>query len=161
VVGALLRERGLTLATAESCTGGLLGGRLTEAAGSSAYYLGGVVSYGNQAKRELLGVRAGSLERWGAVSDCVAREMAQGARKALHSDVALATTGVAGPGGGTAEKPVGLVYIALAYEGGEVVLERRLVGERESVRAMTVETALDLLRQWLRGVDSAEFRTSR
>ncbi|MCL1918570.1 MAG: competence/damage-inducible protein A [Peptococcaceae bacterium] len=149
VVGDLLKERGLTLATAESCTGGLLGGRVTEVSGSSAYYQGGVISYANRAKQELLGVHAGSLERWGAVSECVAREMAQGARKALHSDVALATTGIAGPEGGTAEKPVGLVYIALAHGEGEEVLERCMVGERESVRDMTVETALDLLRRWL------------
>ncbi|MCL1852496.1 MAG: competence/damage-inducible protein A [Peptococcaceae bacterium] len=147
----LLRERGLTLATAESCTGGLLGGRVTDVSGSSAVYQGGVVSYSNQAKMSLLGVAEESLQRFGAVSEVVAREMARGARKALGSDLALATTGVAGPDGGTAEKPVGLVFIALADAKGEKTLCKEFQGDRDSVRNMAVEAALDLLKQYLDG----------
>jgi nicotinamide-nucleotide amidase len=100
VVGKLLRAKGLTLATAESCTGGLLGGRITAEAGSSDYYWGGVVSYANSAKEKLLGVRNSSLLKEGAVSETVAGEMAEGVRRALGADLGLATTGIAGPGGG-------------------------------------------------------------
>ena len=149
VVVGLLGERGLTVATAESCTGGLLGGRITDVSGSSAVFQGGIISYSNQVKQDLLGVAEENLRQHGAVSEVVAREMARGARKALGSDLALATTGIAGPDGGTAEKPVGLVYIALGSEAGEEVLRREFRGDRESVRNMAVETALDLLRRWL------------
>ncbi|AFV01342.1 MULTISPECIES: competence/damage-inducible protein A [unclassified Dehalobacter] len=149
IVGKLLLKNNLTLATAESCTGGLLGGRITAEAGSSAYYLGGVVSYANSAKETLLGVKSSSLLQEGAVSELVAGEMAEGTRKALGADIGIATTGVAGPGGGTADKPVGLVYIALAHPEGIEITKNQFVGSRESVRNMIVETALNMLRLYL------------
>ena len=118
-VGDLLRRRGLTLATAESCTGGLLGHRLTNVPGSSDYYLGGVISYSNAVKVAILGVDAETLAREGAVSEVVARQMARGVRRLLRADIGIGITGVAGPGGGSPEKPVGLVYIALSGPWGE------------------------------------------
>lgn len=113
-IGRLLLARGLTIALAESCTGGLLASALTDVAGSSAYVLGGVVSYSNEAKMRLLGVQESTLLAHGAVSPQAAAEMAQGARRLFGSDLAVAVTGIAGPGGGTPEKPVGLVYLHLA-----------------------------------------------
>lgn len=113
-VGNLLRQHRLTLATAESCTGGLLGHRLTDVPGSSDYYLGGVIAYANSVKVALLGVDPAVLEREGAVSEAVARQMAAGVRRLLGADIGIGITGIAGPAGGTAEKPVGLTYIALA-----------------------------------------------
>lgn len=149
VVGRMLRQNEFTLATAESCSGGLLGGRITTVAGSSDYYLGGVVSYANQAKEVLLGVNNNNLFKYGAVSEVVAREMAEGVRHLLGSDIGLSTTGIAGPDGGTDDKPVGLVYIALAYPGGVIVEKELFAGNRESVRNMTVEAALNILRLFL------------
>ncbi len=113
-IGDLLRQRGLTLATAESCTGGLLGHRLTNVAGSSDYYRGGVIAYSNAAKTALLGVDPGTLAREGAVSEVVARQMARGVCRLFQAEVGIGITGIAGPGGGSAEKPVGLVYIAIS-----------------------------------------------
>jgi PncC family amidohydrolase len=113
-VGALLTEQGLTLTTAESCTGGLLAHRITNVPGSSAYYLGGFIAYANEAKEALLGVDHETLLAFGAVSEETAREMARGARQRLGAEVAVSVTGIAGPTGGTPEKPVGLVYIALS-----------------------------------------------
>jgi PncC family amidohydrolase len=115
-VGTTLSQCGLTIATAESCTGGLLGHRLTNVSGSSDYYRGGVISYSNYAKVELLAVDPKELQKGGAVSETVARQMAQGVRRLLNSDLGIGITGIAGPTGGTVEKPVGLVYIALAAE---------------------------------------------
>ncbi len=115
-VGQLLLARGFTIALAESCTGGLLASTLTDVAGSSAYVLGGVVSYSNEAKMKLLGVQESTLLAYGAVSPQTAAEMAQGARRLFGSDLAIAVTGIAGPGGGTPEKPVGLVYLHLAAQ---------------------------------------------
>ena len=114
VVGRLLRERKRTVAVAESCSGGLVSQKLTDVPGSSQYFKGGVVAYANSAKRDLLGVPAALLDRYGAVSDEVARAMAEGARARFGTDLAVATTGIAGPGGGTPDKPLGLVHIALA-----------------------------------------------
>src|SRR3989304_5781049 len=114
VVGKLLTERKMTLALGESCPGGLVGHRLTNVPGSSSYVLGGIVAYSNEAKERLLGVRHETLEEQGAVSPETAIEMARGARAALGADVGLSVTGIAGPGGGTPDKPVGLVYVALA-----------------------------------------------
>ncbi len=152
VVGALLRSRGKTLALAESCTGGLLGQRITSVAGSSDYFRGGVVAYSNDVKESQLGVRRDSLLRHGAVSEEVAREMAEGARERLDSDLALAVTGVAGPGGGTAEKPVGTVWIALAErEGSARARALRLPGGRENVRGWSAAAALEMLRRKLLG----------
>ncbi|UWG98644.1 competence/damage-inducible protein A [Dehalobacter sp. DCM] len=155
VIGKLLLAQQLTLSTAESCTGGLLGGRITAEAGCSAYYLGGIVSYANAAKQKLLGVQEKSLIEEGAVSECVAGEMAEGARRAFGADIGLATTGVAGPGGGTADKPVGLVYIALAYAGGVEITKNQFSGNRQSVREMTAETALNMLRLYLQEKENA------
>lgn len=149
VVGNLLRQNKLTLATAESCSGGLLGGRLTAEAGSSDYYLGGIISYANSAKEEILGVQKFSLQQYGAVSEEVAGEMADGARRALGVDVGLSTTGIAGPAGGTEEKPVGLVYIGLAHSEGIIIEKKQFTGNRESIRNMTVESALNMLRIYL------------
>lgn len=140
--------RHLTLASAESCTGGMVAAAITDVPGSSVVFLGGVVSYSNEVKRTALGVAEQTLEEWGAVSAQVAREMAQGARTRLSADLAVATTGIAGPDGATADKPVGLVWFALASASGTMTTERRFFGgSRESVRARATSTALDLLRR--------------
>lgn len=151
-VGKLLRERGLTLAVAESCTGGLIGHRITEVPGSSAYFLLGVVTYANQAKEQILGVRAGTLEEFGAVSTQTAEEMAAGVRRISGADLGLATTGIAGPGGGTPDKPVGTVCVGLAWEGG-AWSRRYSLGERSRdwIKGMTAQIALDRVRRWLLG----------
>jgi PncC family amidohydrolase len=120
VIGALLSERALTLATAESSTGGLVAHRITSVSGSSAYYLGGFVTYSNEAKEMLLGVCRETMIAHGAVSEETAREMARGARERLGADLGIATTGIAGPSGGTEEKPVGLVYVALSAADAEI-----------------------------------------
>jgi PncC family amidohydrolase len=157
VVGQLLKRRGLTLAVAESCTGGLVSHRITDVPGSSAYYQGSVTSYSNEIKERILRVQRDALERHGAVSEQAAREMAQGVRDVLHTDVGLAVTGIAGPDGGTPEKPVGLVYIALAAPSG-VWVERYVWGndrggplDRWENKALSAEAALDLLRRYLEG----------
>lgn len=151
-VGRLLRERGHSLAVAESCTGGLIGSRITDVAGSSAYLLLGVVAYSNEAKQEVLGVSAGTLQRHGAVSIEAAEEMAEGVRRRAGADLGMSTTGIAGPGGGTDQKPVGTVCIALAWEGGGWS-RRYQLGDRERgwIKQMTAQIALDRLRQHLLG----------
>lgn len=142
------RRRGLTLATAESCTGGLVAGALTEVSGSSDVVERGFVTYSNNAKIELLGVRSSTLERHGAVSEPVAREMAEGARRRARVDLAVSITGIAGPGGATATKPVGLVHIACARTGRPTAHRREIFkGNRASVRRQAVEVALSLLRR--------------
>ena len=146
VVVRLLTERKKTLALAESCTGGCLAHRVTNVPGASAVFLGGLVTYSNEAKQKFLGVRAETLAAHGAVSEAVAREMAEGARSQLGADFAIAITGIAGPGGGTAEKPAGTVFIGLAGEFGTVV-ERRLNSfERETFKEVTAWQALEMLR---------------
>ena len=142
------RAKGLTIATAESCTGGLIAGLLTEIAGSSDVVDRGFVTYSNAAKEEMLGVARDLLVAHGAVSEPVAAAMAQGALAHSNAQVSVAVTGIAGPGGGSAEKPVGLVYIAAMREGGTAVVERHLFGDigREQVRLATVEAALTLLK---------------
>ncbi|MCX5794422.1 MAG: CinA family nicotinamide mononucleotide deamidase-related protein [Elusimicrobia bacterium] len=148
-VGGLLRRRRLTLAAAESCTAGLLSGRLTSVPGSSDYFRGGVLAYHDSLKRGLLGVRAVTLARAGAVSAACAREMAAGARRVAGADVGVSVTGVAGSSGGTAAKPVGLVFAAVAGPGAGIAVRRwRLSGDRETVRQRAVAAALRLL--WLR-----------
>jgi nicotinamide-nucleotide amidase len=149
VVAAELLAQRLTIATAESCTGGLLAGRLTNRPGSSAYVLGGLVVYSNAAKHELAGVPTELIERVGAVSAEVAEALAVGAAERLGADLGVGITGVAGPDGGTAEKPVGLVYVCVA--GGGEVLPRRLQlpGSRQDVRARTVVIALHMVRELL------------
>jgi nicotinamide-nucleotide amidase len=137
------RELGLKIATAESCTGGLIAGTLTAVAGSSDVYERGWVTYSNEAKREELGVASSLLEAHGAVSGEVAEAMAKGALHRSKADVAVSVTGVAGPGGGSAEKPVGLVYIGLARKDGWSQVERcQFDGDRDAVRAQTVTRAL-------------------
>ncbi|NOX63425.1 MAG: CinA family protein [Chloroflexi bacterium] len=148
-VGRLLTERGLTLALAESCTGGLLASVVTDAPGSSAYFLGGVVSYSNQAKNRLLGVREATLVAHGAVSAPTAAEMAQGARRLFESDIALAVTGIAGPGGGTAEKPVGLVFLHLSAPDAEWGEQHIWPHDRLGNKAASVKASLELLTRYL------------
>ncbi len=144
---AELRRRRATLATAESCTGGLLGGRITEVAGASESYLGGVISYSNQAKERQLGVPADLLAIHGAVSEATARAMAEGVRQRFGADWGVAVTGIAGPGGGTADKPVGLVHWAVASERGVAVRHLVFPGDRAVVRLWSVNSALDLVRR--------------
>jgi PncC family amidohydrolase len=132
-IGESLRKRGWTLATAESCTGGRIAHAITSIAGSSDYFQGGIVSYSNDAKVELLGVSRSTLERVGAVSRECAAEMARGARQALHANIGVSSTGIAGPGGATARKPVGLVYIGIATPDGDEVQELHLDGDRLAV----------------------------
>ena len=148
VVEQLVR-RDQTVATAESCTGGLIGGELTAVPGSSAAFLGGVVAYSNGSKVRDLGVDPGLLEREGAVSEAVARAMAEGARNRFGTDWGIGVTGIAGPGGGTPEKPVGLVHWAVSGPGGTRASHRIFPGDRASVRRATVAMALDLLRRML------------
>ncbi len=152
VVGALLRDRSLTLALAESCTGGLVGHLLTEVAGSSDYLERGVVSYSDRAKVELLGVPAQLIERDGAVSAECAAAMAAGLRERTRTDVALSVTGIAGPSGGSPERPVGTVWFGLARAEGTATLHRRFRGARSEVKLQAAWTALDWLRRTLLGV---------
>ena len=145
----LCRAQGLTLGTAESCTGGLVAGRLTSVAGSSDVFRGAVVAYDNGIKQAMLGVPATLLETHGAVSAEVAAAMAQGARERLGVDVAVSVTGIAGPGGGTPEKPVGLVLFHVAGPTAETSLRFEIPGEREWIRARSAAAALHLVRQLL------------
>jgi nicotinamide-nucleotide amidase len=138
-------QAGLTVATAESCTGGLVGHLLTEVAGASDYYLGGAVSYSNGAKERILGVTPETLERHGAVSAQVAVAMAEGAREAFRADVAVAVTGIAGPAGGTNAKPVGLTYVAVADGAGHDVRRHVWSGDRAANKRASAAAALTLL----------------
>jgi nicotinamide-nucleotide amidase len=148
-VGSLLADRGLSLALAESCTGGLIGHRVTSVAGSSDYFERGVVVYSNMAKEELLDVSSDTLEAHGAVSAETAREMAMGARQRAHTDIGLSVTGIAGPGGGTEEKPVGTVYFGLAHGDKVESHHRCFPGNRRQIKVQSAETALDILRRYL------------
>jgi len=141
----LLKNQHLTLAVAESCTGGLLGGCVTSVAGSSSYFRGGVIAYDNGVKHDILGVPADALERCGAVSAPVAEAMAAGAAKLFGCACAMSVSGIAGPDGGTAEKPVGLVFVGVFCRGG--TLSRKFVfgGDRDAVRSQSVAAAVDLL----------------
>ncbi len=149
VVGGQLRAARATLSVAESCTGGLLGERITSVAGSSDYFLGGFLTYSNRAKSELLGVPPGLIEEHGAVSEPVAAAMAEGARTRLGATWALAISGVAGPGGGTPAKPVGTVAIALAGPAVAQTTLRRFLGDRQRVRGLAAHNALNMLRRAL------------
>ena len=156
VVVQEMTARGLTLATAESCTGGLMGKRITDVPGASACYLGGVVSYQNEVKENLLGVRHETLISKGAVSEDTACQMAEGVRKALGADIGISTTGVAGPGGGTPEKPVGLIYVGIST--GDKTWAVRILRprqSRENLRRLASSTAFDLVRRHLEGLDNA------
>ncbi len=149
VVGRLLQEVGQTLGVAESCTGGLIGHRITNVAGSSDYYRGSVTAYAYDVKETLLGVRHETLLEHGAVSEQTAREMAVGVRRAMGADVGVSATGIAGPGGGMSGKPVGLVYVALAAEDGLWVERYVFGGDRWHNKARSAEAVLDLLRRYL------------
>lgn len=149
VVGKLLLQKGMFLSVAESCTGGLIGARLTEVPGSSEYLKGGVIAYCNELKKSILGVAPELLDQYGAVSKQTAVAMAEGVRQLTSTDLGLAVTGVAGPGGGTPTKPRGLVYIALATSEGTFCQKFQFPGERFEVREGTVNAALDMVRHYL------------
>ena len=148
VVGRALLERRLTLALAESCTGGLVGDRITNVPGSSAYFLGGVISYSYDAKERLLGVSHDTLYDSGAVSEPTAREMAEGSKRVCGSSVAVAITGVAGPEGGAPDKPVGTVCFAICGPGTTRTSTKLFAGNRERVRTAAAYYALDLARRY-------------
>ncbi|MFB3881165.1 MAG: competence/damage-inducible protein A [Armatimonadota bacterium] len=150
VIGGMLRAGGLTLAVAESCTGGLLGHRITNVPGSSDYFLAGLTSYSNESKTRLLGVPAELIAEHGAVSRETAQAMAEGVRRAVGADVGVSTTGIAGPTGATPAKPVGLVYLARSDESGTVTEELRLRGDRLMVKERAAQSALFLLYRGLR-----------
>jgi nicotinamide-nucleotide amidase len=152
VVGALLRERSLTLALAESCTGGLLAARLTEVSGASAFLDRALVTYSNAAKVDLLGVEASLIERHGAVSEEVARAMAEGARSSAAASIGIGITGIAGPEGGSAEKPVGLVYVALSGAAGTRVRRALFPGDRDRIRQQATQAAMEMVRRGLLGL---------
>jgi PncC family amidohydrolase len=147
--GELLRRKALTLATAESCTGGLVGHLLTNVPGSSDYYLGGVISYADQAKMKLLGVRQETLEKYGAVSQETVLEMAYGVRQALSAGLGLAISGIAGPGGGTPQKPVGLVWIGLSAPGLGEAQRFLFSGDRLAIKEGSAQAALRILLDYL------------
>lgn len=146
---AKLIERGKTVAVAESCTGGLVGAALTSRSGSSAYFQGGILSYSNEVKHRGLGVSQITLDQFGAVSEQVAKEMAEGAFKRFGVDVAVSVTGIAGPTGGTADKPVGLTYIGLCDANGPRAERFIWQGDREENRRSSVEAALQMLIDWV------------
>ena len=148
-VGELLRSLELTLSVAESCTGGLLGHRLTNVPGSSDYFSGGVIAYSYAAKERILDVSHDTLYEHGAVSELTALEMARGARRLFHSDVALSITGIAGPGGGMPNKPVGLTYIALSARDKEICRQFVWGDDRESNKSQSAQAALEMLLEYL------------
>jgi PncC family amidohydrolase len=152
-VGELLRQRKATLATAESCTGGLIGHLVTNISGSSDYFLGGVIAYANQVKCDLLGVRAETLARAGAVSQQTAIQMARGVRRLLNTDYALSVTGIAGPTGGTPDKPVGLTFIGLVGPGTERCERHVWTYDRLENKRATAKRALQMLIECLEEMD--------
>ena len=151
VVLDVCAQRGLHIAVAESCTGGLLGARLTAIAGSSAVVLGGVIAYANEVKERLLGIGTSTIEQHGAVSEDVAVEMAAGVRAATGAEIGISITGIAGPGGGTAEKPVGLVWIAVNVAGQVRTHGSRFIGDRGEIRFRATQAALDIVRRMVAG----------
>jgi len=145
ILAELLRRKKLTLSAAESCTGGRVGDKITNVPGSSEYFLGSAVTYSNEAKMALLGVRKESLDAHGAVSEQVAKEMAAGCREAFGSDIAVSTTGIAGPSGGSKEKPVGLVWFAVS-DGKRTAMESKLFsGDRERIKEAASAHAIDMV----------------
>lgn len=150
VVGRLLVEQHRTIAVAESCTGGLISHRLTQVPGASAYVDRGAICYSNRAKTDMLGVPVSLIEQYGAVSREVAQAMATGIRERAGASVGLSVTGIAGPGGATETKPVGLVYVGLdGGGGGSITKEFRFHGDRSVIKQRSSQAALDLLRRWL------------
>jgi len=150
-IGDLLRQKGLKLATAESFTGGLIGDRITNIPGSSDYFLGGFITYAYRAKVALLGVSWDTLKQYGAVSRETVWEMAEGARRKLKADIAISASGIAGPGGGLPNKPVGTAWIGLAATDGKWARLFHLPGERREVKTAGAEAALQMLLQYLQG----------
>ena len=145
----LLKKYNLKVSSAESCTGGMIAAAVTDVGGASQYFDMGVVTYSNSAKMQLLGVRSDTLEKYGAVSPQTAEEMALGVRKLANSDVSISVTGIAGPSGGTAEKPVGLVYIGISGEYGTFSYKNNFSGSRSEVRKQTVKTAIELASNYI------------
>jgi PncC family amidohydrolase len=150
-IGALLRARGFKLATAESCTGGLIADWITDVPGSSDYFLGGIVAYAYEAKVALLGVSWDTLKAYGAVSRETVLEMARGARNALGADIAVSASGIAGPGGGLPNKPVGTTWLGLSAADGERAYLRKFNAERHENKSLAAEAALSMLIRYLRG----------
>ena len=151
-IGNLLREKGLTLGAVESATGGLISHRITNTAGSSDYYKGSITAYSNEVKIKVVGVKAETISKYGAVSSQVAEEMAQGGRSVLAADICLADTGIAGPGGATAGKPVGLFYIGLSHRAGTYSQKHTFTGNREQNKEDAASTALVWLKEYLMGL---------
>jgi nicotinamide-nucleotide amidase len=149
VLGEMLRKRHLTISVAESCTGGLIGHLLTNVPGSSDYFLGGMITYSNESKRDLLGVSSKTLETHGAVSNPTVQEMARGVRERLDSNIGLSVSGIAGPAGGTAVKPVGTVHIGLATNDKVLSGKYQFQGTREEIKLNTAMMALDWVRRYL------------
>jgi PncC family amidohydrolase len=148
--GKLLRERNLQLAVAESCTGGLVGHRITNVPGSSEYFAGGLLVYSYEAKVKLLGVSWDTLNAFGAVSCETVLEMARGAKKALDVDIAVSVSGIAGPGGGTLDKPVGTTWVGLAADDGEWAREFHFHGDREQNKASSADAAFQMILEYLK-----------
>ncbi len=149
-IGALLRARGLKLATAESCTGGLIADRITDVPGSSDYFLGGIVAYAYEAKVALLNVSWNTLRAHGAVSRETVLEMARGARQALGADLAISVSGIAGPGGGLLHKPVGTTWLGLSAKDAERAELKHFKGDRLEIKARAADVALEILMEYLR-----------
>jgi nicotinamide-nucleotide amidase len=152
-IGDLLRQKGLTLGIVESATGGLISHLITNVPGSSDYYQGSVTAYSNETKIRVVGVKASTIEKYGAVSHQVAEEMAQGGRRLLAADVCLADTGIAGPAGATPDKPVGLFYLGLAHQGGAFSQKHEFPGDREQNKRSAAEAALSWLKEYLMSLE--------
>ena len=150
-IGRLLTEKNLTLSVAESCTGGLISSEIVSVPGASAFFLLGVTAYSNDAKEKILGVRHETILRHGAVSREVAIEMAEGVRSAGRSDIGISSTGIAGPSGGTDEKPVGLVYLALSFRGETIVQKHVFEGDRRAIMKAASQEAGRFIRSFLEG----------
>lgn len=144
-VGELLKKRGLTLSAAESCTGGLLSSMITDVPGSSGYFTGSVVAYDNEVKKKTLGVKSATLREYGAVSVAAADEMASGVRRRLKTDIGVAVTGIAGPGGGTVRKPVGTVFIGVSVKDSVFVKKFLFKGERKKIKKLSSTAALEMV----------------
>jgi PncC family amidohydrolase len=151
LLGLLLREKGLNIALAESCTGGLIASRITDIPGASEYFEAGVVVYSNQAKQRFLSVPEQSIQAYGAVSKEVAEKMAEGVRQATGTDIGLSVTGIAGPGGGSPEKPVGTVYLGLSAKEGTLVRKFQFTGTRTEIKEQTATEALKFVMALLEG----------
>ena len=150
-LSSLLITKSLTISVAESCTGGLIGHIITSAPGSSAYYMGGVISYSNQAKCDLLGVSPDTLEKYGAVSGQTAKEMAIGVKEKFKSDIGFSVTGIAGPDGGSIEKPVGTVFMGFVFDKDPIAIKYMFKESRDEIKQQTAETALENIKRYLNG----------